>query len=70
MTAIYIGHDPQISEDYNGKSVVIIAPLTASKSNLSTQPNQPVQMTMDSLEYAEWHRQHVVLPTLMSKKKK
>jgi hypothetical protein len=67
MTAIYIGRDPQISKDYNGKSVVIIVPLTASKSNPSTPPNQPIQMTMDSPEYAEWLKQHVVIPTLMPK---
>jgi hypothetical protein len=69
MTAIYIGRDPQISKDYNGKSIVIIVPLAASKSNPITLPDQPIQMTMDSPEYAEWHRQHVVIPTLMSKKK-
>ena len=70
MAIKYLGHNPQISKDYNGKSVVIIAPLTASKSNLSTPPDQLIQMTMDSPEYAEWHRQNVVIPTLMLKTKK
>jgi len=55
MTIIYEGRNPQIRRDWNPKGRAVIAPII----------NKPVKMDMSSPEYAEWHRQNVVLPTLL-----
>ena len=55
MSIIYEGRNPQIRRDWNPKGRVVIAPII----------NKPVNMDMLSPEYAERHRQNVVLPMLL-----
>lgn len=59
MTIIFEGRNPQIRRDWNPKGGVVIAPII----------NKPIKMDMSSPEYAQWHRQNVVLPMLLQAQK-
>jgi hypothetical protein len=59
MAITYGGRDPQIRKDWNPKGRAVIAPVF----------NNPIKMDMSSPEYAEWHRQNVVIPTLLQAQK-
>lgn len=59
MAIIYEGRNPQIRKDWNPKGRAVIATII----------NKPVKIDMSSPEYAEWHRQNVVLPMLIQAQK-
>ena len=59
MATTYGGRNPQIRKDWNPKGRAVIAPII----------NKSKKMDMSSPEYAEWHRQNVVLPMLLQAQK-
>ena len=59
MATTYGGRNPQIRKDWNPKGRSVIAPVI----------NKSKKMDMSSPEYAEWHRQNVVLPMLLQAQK-
>ena len=59
MATTYGGRNPQIRKDWNPKGRAVIAPII----------NKSKKMDMSSPEYAEWHRQNVVLPILLQAQK-
>ena len=59
MATTYGGRNPQIRKDWNPKGRAVIAPII----------NKSKKMDMSSPEYAEWHRQNVVLPVLLQAQK-
>ena len=59
MATTYGGRNPQIRKDWNPKGRAVIAPIIIKSK----------KMDMSSPEYAEWHRQNVVLPMLLQAQK-
>lgn len=63
MAIIYEGRNPQIKKDWNGESKVRVAALSGNSKPLSQEPDS---VPMNSQEYADWHREKVVIPTLLA----
>lgn len=69
MPVILEGHNPQISKDWNGDGEIRIASLNKGPSDQNTVKSGNItypQMAMDSPEYAAWHRENCVLPSLLA----
>lgn len=69
MPVILEGHNPQISKDWNGDGEIRIAFLNRGPSKQTTADPGDIpgpQMAMDSPEYAAWHRENCVLPSLLA----
>lgn len=67
MPIILEGHNPQISKDWNGDGEIKIAVLNKGKP---IQDPKPESMSMDSADYHNWHRENVVIPSLLRHYKK